>query len=54
MEALGLHNSAIEWFQSYLYERQQSVEIDGTISKPGTVACGVPQGTFSGTILFLI
>ena len=54
LEALGLQKSAIDWFQSYLHERQQSVEIGGTISKPATITCGVPQGSILGPLLFLI
>ena len=54
MEALGLQNSGIEWFQSYLYEGQLSVEIGGTVSKPATVTPGVPQGSILGPLLFLI
>ena len=36
LDAIGLHKSAIVWFNSYLCERQQSVEINETISKPMT------------------
>ena len=50
LEAIGLHESAIAWFNSYLYGRQQSVEICEAISNPMTVTCGVPQGS----LLFLI
>ena len=42
------------WFQSYLHERQQSVEIGDNISKPATITCGVPQGSIHGMLLFLI
>ena len=52
--AIGLHKSAIVWFKSYLRERQQSVEINETISKPMTVTCGVPKGSILGLLLFLI
>lgn len=54
LEALGLQKSAIDWFQSYLQERKQSVEISGTTSKPATITCGVPQGSILGPLLFLI
>ena len=54
LEAIGLHKSAIVWFKSYLCERQQSVEINETISKPMTVRCGVPQDSILGPLLVLI
>ena len=44
---------SIEWFKSYLDSRQQLVNIDGTNSEPGTVSCGVPQGSLLGPLLFL-
>ena len=44
LEAIGVHTSAIVWVKSYLCERQQSVEINETISKPMTVTCGITQG----------
>ena len=43
----------MEWCKSYLDLRQQLVNIDGINSEPGTVSCGVPQGSLLGPLLFL-
>ena len=53
-EAIRLHKAAIVWFKSYLCERQQSVEINETRSKPMTVTCGVPQDSILGSLLLII
>ena len=53
-EAIGLHKSALVWFKSYLCERQQSFEINETITKPMTVTCGVLHCSILGPLLFLI
>ena len=49
----GMGFISIEWFKSYLSERQQVVTIDGITSCPGLVTCGVPQGSILGPVLFL-
>ena len=51
---LGLCDTALNWFQSYLAERKQSVMINGTKSKMVPLNCGVPQGSVLGPILFTI
>ena len=43
----------LEWFESYLKNRQQVVTLDGINSTPGFVQCGVPQGSILGPLLFL-
>ena len=53
-EAIRLHKAAIVWLKSYVCERQQSVEINESISKPMTVTCGVPQDSILGSLLFII
>ena len=51
---LGIQNSALSFFRSYLTERQQMVSISGYSSNPSTLFHGIPQGSVLGTILFLL
>ncbi|CAL4144275.1 unnamed protein product [Meganyctiphanes norvegica] len=44
----------VGWFESYITNRLQVVNLDGINSKPGIVQCGVPQGSILGPLLFLI
>ena len=44
LELYGIGGTALDWFKSYLLNRQQHCIVEGNISKPQTVSCGVPQG----------
>ena len=51
---LGISGVALQWFQSYLTKRTQTVAISGVKSKSIPLDCGVPQGSVLGPILFTI
>jgi len=51
LEVIGINFT--KRFKSYLGGRQQIVVANETPSEPGTVSCGVPQGSILGPLLFL-
>ena len=54
MKALGMTTDAVNWFQSYLSDRQQIVYVNCILSNAKDVMCGVPQSSILGPLLFLI
>jgi hypothetical protein len=54
LECLGVQGLALSWFQDYLSNRIQQVEVEGFISNPLSVQLGIPQGSILGPVLFLI
>ena len=55
LKLMGVTDSAAAWFRSYLSGRKQSCMVDGKVSAPLDIpACGVPQGSIGGPILWLI
>ena len=53
LKKLGIKNNALDWFQSYLNNRSQCVDINGQISSPRTINISVMQGSVLGPLLFL-
>ena len=49
-----MRGMAFNWFQSYLTNRKQYVEVNGASSDVLDVMCGVTEGSVLGPLLFLI
>ena len=50
----GIRGKALEWFRSYLSDRQQYVCVNDAKSNTLNIECGVPQGSILGPLLFII
>ena len=50
----GFAGSVLDWFRSYLQGRSHVVKIENALSEPVDDACGVPQGSVIGPILFTL
>ena len=51
---LGITGVALEWFRSYLSDRNQTVTIQGATSSKRHLRYGVPQGSVAGPFLFSV
>ncbi len=53
LKALGVKESSIQWFVSYLTGCTQYTQIDSVLSEPVPTNSGVPQGSILGPLLFV-
>ena len=49
-----MHDTALNWFSSYLTNRIQTVIVNNCSSAPVTISCLVPQGSVLGPVLFVL
>ena len=54
LNSYGIRSIVNNWFKSYLDNRQQYVQIDGSKSQHLKIICGVPQGSILGPLLFIL
>ena len=50
----GISGSALNWFQSYLSDRQQIISVNSFQYEPAVLQFGVLQGSVLGPILFVL
>ena len=54
LEHYGIRGTALNFFESFITNREQLTIVNGEVSELLKVLCGVPQGSTLGPLLFLI
>ena len=48
------NSTALDWYKDYLSSRRQRVSVNGSLSDPVQIKCGVPQGSVLGPLLSVL
>ena len=54
LRLINISGYSIQWFKSYVCNRQQVTKINNILSTPDNIISGVPQGSILGPLLFLV
>ena len=54
LKHMGINRASLNWFTSYLTDREQVVSVNSTLSERQSINYGVIQGSTLGPLLFLI
>ena len=50
----GISGLELNWFESYLTNREQVCSVNRQTSSSGKIICGVPQGSILGALIYLL
>ena len=54
LKSYGINGKLLYWLKDYISERKKQVLLNNSISTPGTLKLGVPQGSVLVLLLFLL
>ena len=54
LKLYGIQDNSLKWFTNYLTNRKQCIAYNNKMTQFRSIACGIPQGSILGPLLFLI